>query len=96
MTPSPDRNVFYYKQVLIGDKIKQSLINSRVDLVSVFLSVFHCHFDPQSSIKVFVLCFDLKTENSKQRNINSCFDSVFVKTGMFQCRVLTQLRYNYV
>jgi len=67
LTPSPDRNVFYHKQILIGDKTNQSLINSRVDLVSVFLSMFHCHFDPQSSIKVFILCFDLKTENSKQK-----------------------------
>ena len=67
LTPSPDTNVFHLKLVLNGDEINQSLTSSRFDLVFVFFSVFHCHFDPQSSIKVFILCFDLKTENSKQK-----------------------------
>lgn len=39
LTPSSDTNVFAYKQVLIGDKTKQSLINSNFKLVFVFLSV---------------------------------------------------------
>nr|DAW77596.1 MAG TPA: hypothetical protein [Caudoviricetes sp.] len=39
MTPSSDINVFYHKQVLIGDKTEQSLMSSRFELVSVRFGV---------------------------------------------------------
>jgi len=47
LTPSSDRSEFYLKLVLNSDKLNQSLINSSFELVFVFFSVFHCHFDTQ-------------------------------------------------